>query len=382
MRRLQKIIQQRPAKRPRLITTRNFSTNKKAPIPIPRQSTGTTSQPTEPAPNFSILSCNVAGLRAVLANPEKIANFKTCVEAINPNLLCLQETKLQDIHVEDIQLQLLTALAPEFECTTAFWSCSKKPAKLGYSGVACLLRMVPKEDGYIKHWAGFPEELSKELQADGTKDKDSIATLVASEGRILTVEYSSMFVINTYVPNSGQGLKRLNYRTSVWDQQLGKYIRDLERKKPVVLIGDMNVAHGILDAHNFYPRKGFPLELMKEETDEYVGLSQLRKQPGCTIAERNSFQENILGERNEFVDSFRSLYPTHQGRFSYYSMRAGNRAVNRGLRLDYCIVPKSMIDGCSNSSTVDLVDSFICDNIIEYPAFSDHCPIGASFNVV
>ena len=172
--------------------------------------------------------------------------------------------------------------------------------------------MVPKGDGYIKHWAGFPEE----LQSYDTKEKD-IATLVASEGRILTVEYSSMFVINTYVPNSGQGLKRLNYRTSVWDQQLGKYIRDLESKKPVVLIGDMNVAHGILDAHNFYPRKGFPLELMKEETDEYVGLSQLRKQPGCTIAERSSFQENILG--NEFVDSFRSLYPTHQGRFSYYS---------------------------------------------------------------
>ena len=119
-----------------------------------------------------------------------------------------------------------------------------------------------------------------------TSDNDcettsELSTIVASEGRLLTLEFEHMFVVNAYVPNSGQGLKRLAYRTQEWDIQLGEHLRRL--KKPVILIGDLNVAHNVIDIHNFYQRPGFPTEL---GDNEYKGLSQLKKQAGCTPIER------------------------------------------------------------------------------------------------
>jgi exodeoxyribonuclease III len=353
----------------------------------------TESQNNNTSSNFSILSCNVAGLRSILKNKNKLENFKACVTRANPNLLCLQETKLQDIHVEDVQNALLNALSPEIRFTSAYWSCSMKPAKLGYSGIACLTRnddASNTELTYVRHWSGFDDPLDTSSSSSHSSSSSSsqkeenidVATLVANEGRILTIEYSSMFVINSYVPNSGQGLKRLDYRTTIWDKQMGEYMRHLEKRKPVVLIGDLNVAYGILDIHNFYKRKGFPNELMKEDVNEYIGLSQLKRQAGCTIIERNSFRQNILG--NDFIDTFRYFYPSSSGCFSYWSMRAGNRKVNRGLRLDYCIASKSMLldefhgNWGEERDQIYVTDSFICDDETHWPIFSDHCPIGVN----
>ena len=201
-----------------------------------------------------------------------------------------------------------------------------------------------------------------------------------------------MFIVNTYVPNSGQHLKRLDYRTNHWDQQLGQYLHKLNQSKPVVLMGDLNVAHGILDCHNFYTRPGFPDELLKKENNEYKGLSQLKKQAGCTPMERTSFEHNILQD-GAFVDTFRHFHPLATGCFTYWSMRAGNRKVNRGLRLDYCVTSRSMLsskagegggegDEEESSCKVQVVDSFLCDDVDEWPAFSDHSPMGARFLIV
>ena len=395
---------------------------------IPRQATPpqtSTSSILPPSNFFSVLSCNVAGLRGVLNNPKKTAAFKSCIVQANPSLLCLQETKLQESHVEEIQDKLLQALSPEFQFTHAVWNCSKKPAKLGYSGVACLLRSNLADTPLLNHWSGFnsdesdatssPSSSSSATDTDTTTttttttttlssstDSD-ISEMVASEGRLLTMEFPKMCVVNAYVPNSGQKLKRVNYRTTEWDVRMGKYLRKLEStlNKPVMLIGDLNVAHSVLDIHNFYVRPTFPFFDNDATTaaggggggdggesdnvyatvsqEEYKGLSQLKKQAGCTIEERISFQNNILGKENDFVDGFRYFWPHAQGCFTYWSQRAGNKAVNRGLRLDYCVVSSSMLSG--NGDGAMLVDTFLCDDEKEWPVFSDHCPVGALFRI-
>ena len=173
-------------------------------------------------------------------------------------------------------------------------------------------------------------------------------------------------MVNTYVPNSGQNLNRLDYRINTWDKALTKYLKKLEESKPVVLIGDLNVAHDIRDIHNFYTKAWFPDK--PEGTDEYEGLKHVSLQAGCTKKERASFAE-FLG--NGFVDTFRRFHPSATGCFSYWSMRAGNRQYNKGLRLDYAIASAKMLESHGNGPKV--VDSFILDNTA---AFSDHCPVG------
>ena len=399
----QRTLSTRPLKKRRTVTI------------IPRQATPP--QTTLPPSNFSVLSCNVAGLRGVLNNPKKTAAFKSCIVQANPSLLCLQETKLQESHVEEIQDKLLQALSPEFQFT-AVWNCSTKPAKLGYSGVACLLRSDLPATPLLNHWSGFKSDESDATSSSPSSPSPSfsvtdtdtttttttlssstgsdISELVASEGRLLTLEFPKMCVVNAYVPNSGQKLKRVNYRTTEWDVHMGKYLRKLEftLNKPVMLIGDLNVAHNVLDIHNFYVRPGFPFfdsdaaaaaggdsdsVYATVSQEQYKGLSQLKKQAGCTIEERTSFQKNILGEDDDFVDGFRYFWPHAQGCFTYWSQRAGNKAVNRGLRLDYCVVSSSMLSG--NKDGAMLVDTFLCDHEKEWPVYSDHCPVGAIFRI-
>ena len=329
---------------------------------IPRQVTPPqNTQPNNVKTSISILSANVAGLRSILSNPDKLHAFKACITRANPDILCLQETKLQEKHEEEIEV----ALANEFSFSKAIWTSSRKPGKLGYSGVSCLLMNKNNEEKtamkLLNSWEGFDNDSGTTSDND-CETTSELSTIVASEGRLLTLEFEHMFVVNAYVPNSGQGLKRLAYRTQEWDIQLGEHLRRL--KKPVILIGDLNVAHNVIDIHNFYQRPGFPTEL---GDNEYKGLSQLKKQAGCTPIERESFSK-MLG--NEFTDSFRHFNADATGCFSYWSMRAKNRVRNRGLRLDYCVVSNSIID----DGTV--VDSFLCDDLEVYPSFSDHCPVG------
>ena len=332
---------------------------------IPRTPTPPQQQSTTAAFNFSILSANVAGLRGVLKSSVKSENLKQSLLQAKPDILCLQEHKLQEQHIEDVQLQLKELLLPEFTIHAAFWSCSQKPGKLGYSGVSTLLLSATQP--VIRHWSGF--DVDDKAATKTLDDASSIHNLVISEGRIITVELPNMYIINTYVPNSGQGLKRTDYRTSIWDPMLGAYMRRLNDTKPVVIIGDLNVAFGVLDIHNFYPRQGFPNAL---GNNEYKGLSQLKKQAGCTQIERDSFQTSMLGKDNDFVDSFRHFWPQAEGCFTYWSQRAGNRQVNRGLRLDYAVCSANLLDNGT------LVDSFLLD---DSPPFSDHAAMGVRFNL-
>jgi len=164
------------------------------------------------------------------------------------------------------------------------------------------------------------------------------------EGRTITLEFERFFLISCHVPNSQQGLKRLDYRTKEWDADFRKFIVGLKQKKHVIWCGDLNVAH--------------------QEIDIYDPKGNRNKTAGFTDREREEFS-NLLKEG--FVDSFRELHPT-EVKYSWWSMRTGARKVNKGWRLDYFVIDKEGIKS--------VVDSTI-NNDIEG---SDHCPIELVFN--
>ena len=323
---------------------------------------------------MKIISANVAGLRGLLNNEGKKSNFLALIKAENPDVIALQEHKLQEIHV-DGEGKNMKKLLPNYK---QYWTCSTQ--KKGYSGVAVFVRSNEQESSKQKSVKDFFSKTENGNQLENKKvghllpikihyglgeenEKDLIAS---KEGRVITVEFDSLFVINVYVPNSGQNLERLNYRIDNWDLSLAKYMKELEKSKPVLLIGDLNVAHGIRDIHNFYPKPWFPEKPIDE--DEYKGLKSVASQAGCTKKERDSFTGFL---KNGFVDTFRKLHPNASGCFSYWSIRAGNRKYNKGLRLDYVVTSSKMAD--KDGDGPKLVDSFILD---ELPAFSDHCPVG------
>ncbi|CAM9202037.1 unnamed protein product, partial [Laminaria digitata] len=180
------------------------------------------------------------------------------------------------------------------------------------------------------------------------------------EGRVTTVEYDIAFIINVYTPNSGAGLKRLAFRTGDWDESFAAYVRGLEKIKPVVVVGDLNVAHEDKDFYN--PEQ-----------------KRMRKLSGTTPEERSSFARNLLGrdpppcgdgDGLELVDTFREMHRGATGVFSFWSVRAGNRPVNRGMRLDYCLASKTLANG--DCGVVH--DAFVLDR--DTVGVSDHCPVG------
>lgn len=340
--------------------------------PTPRKNNITTKQ-------LKIVSANVAGLRGLLNNEGKKANFLTMIRQEDPDVIALQEHKLQEIHV-DAEGQNITEVLPNYK---QYWTCSTQ--KKGYSGVAFLVRsnghsgskQKSIKDHFSKNQNGasgskeassikkeFPTPIDVQYGMGRENGKDTIAS---NEGRIVTLEFDLLFVINVYVPNSGQNLERLGYRTDTWDRALCKYMKELEKRKPVLLIGDLNVAHDIRDIHNFYAKPWFPNK--PDGEDEYKGLKSLAAQAGCTKKERDSFTEFLS---HGFVDTFRNFHPNASGCFTYWSMRAGNRQFNKGLRLDYVVTSSKML-GNGNGDGPKVFDSFILDDL---PAFSDHCPVG------
>ncbi|KAK8590222.1 hypothetical protein V6N13_088991 [Hibiscus sabdariffa] len=258
--------------------------------------------------NFvKILSWNVNGLRALL----KLEGFSALELAKRENfdILCLQETKLQEKDVESIKQSLIEGYE------NSFWTCSN--AKLGYSGTAIISRIKPLSVRY-----GL-----------GISDHDS-------EGRVVTAEFDSFYLLSVYVPNSGDGLRRLTYRTMEWDPSLSNYIKELEKSKPVILTGDLNCAH--------------------EEIDIYNPAGN-RRSAGFTIEERQSFGTNFLSRG--FVDTFRKQHPGVVG-YTYWGYRHGGRKTNKGWRLDYFLVSEAIADAVH--------DSYILPDVVG----SDHCPIG------
>lgn len=302
-----------------------------------------------------VLSVNVAGLRAVLdpvRGTSKLAALAEIVRTERPDILCLNEHKLNPQDVDAAKSQLSEALDGWFAPDDMHFSCST--AKKGYSGVAMLFR--PEVQG----------EVSEGIS--GYDDDD----IVTNEGRLLTLDTDELAIVAVYVPNAGQDLKRLDYRVQTWDRLLSTYLISLA--KPTVVVGDLNVAHMAADIHNMYDRPNFADLVESTDFDsQYTGLQQIKKQAGLTPDERRSFSR-LLSDAN-LIDTFRHFYPQATGRFSYFSQRAiQNRPNNRGLRLDYVLVTAPMIQSSSSSPVLPAIhDSFILDGA---PQIADHCAVG------
>ncbi|MEM1493933.1 exodeoxyribonuclease III [Bacillus velezensis] len=246
---------------------------------------------------MKLISWNVNGLRAVM----KKIDINTYVQETEADILCLQETKVQD---GQVSLQL--------EGYHAYWNYA---VKKGYSGTAVFSKEKPLHVFY-----GL-----------GIDDHDQ-------EGRVTTLEFEHVFVVNCYTPNAKRGLERIDYRLQ-WEADFKDYLQKLDRKKPVILCGDLNVAHREIDLKN--PKAN-------------------RKNAGFSEQEREAFSALLSAG---FTDSFRYLYPDQEGAYSWWSYRTNAREKNIGWRLDYVIVSDRLKQRISQAA--------ICADIMG----SDHCPV-------
>ncbi|MEQ8478060.1 exodeoxyribonuclease III [Fulvivirga sp.] len=249
---------------------------------------------------MKIVSWNVNGIRAILKK-----DFKNSIDALSPDVFCLQETKAP---LEEAQTALQI-----FDDYSSYVNYSK--ARKGYSGTA----IVTKEKVLnVTHDIGIEEH--------------------DQEGRVNTAEFENFYLVNVYTPNSGAGLNRLDYRED-WDKQFLHYLKNLESKKPVILCGDLNVAH--------------------QEIDIARAKENYNKSAGYTQREIDGFEKYLA---NGFVDTFRKLHPD-EVKYSYWNYMFNARSRNVGWRIDYFLV---------NQSLMSKVKSAEIHN--EYMG-SDHCPI-------
>lgn len=304
----------------------------------------------------------MAGLRALLKKTPNVV--RELVDRHDIDVLCLQETKLQESHVTDVKLKIRETLGI-MDDYDDYWSCST--AKKGYSGTAVFVRKrggstngtkaAARQTTLTNFAAGKDKAGTEEKKTNLPIDKKLLVPKKVSygidkadhnaEGRSITVEFPEFALCNVYVPNSGQKLERLSYRTEQWDRDFLSYMQSLAQttKKPVMWIGDLNVAHTNLEVWN-------------------DGAKHLAKQAGVTEEERASFQNQL---DSGFIDAFRRLHPTAAGHYSYWSTRAGNRLPNKGLRLDYFICHPDLFDG---DHSVTARDSYMVFDQMG----SDHCP--------
>ncbi len=246
-----------------------------------------------------LVSWNVNGIRAAMKK-----DFAQSLAAMETDVLCLQETKAQDEQVAE-------ALA-EIE---GYHLYSNSAVKKGYSGTAVLSKTEPLSVQYDM----------------GIEEHDQ-------EGRVIAAEFETFYLVTVYTPNSGNGLKRLDYRQQ-WDGDFLAYLQDLEKQKPVVLCGDLNVAHKDIDLAR--PKPNY------------------NKSAGYTQREIDAL-DNLAAAG--FVDTFRDLYP-EQVKYSWWSYRAGARANNVGWRIDYFLV--------SGSLQARVAGADILNDVLG----SDHCPV-------
>ena len=247
---------------------------------------------------MKILCWNVNGIRAVLKK-----NFLEVLAEHSPDILCVQETKANPSQVGDV-------FPPEYK---AYWNSAEKK---GYSGTLILTRQTP-----LRVMTGI-----------GLEEHDT-------EGRVVTLEFDDFFLTTVYTPNSKNELQRLDYRTRKWDVAFLDHMIELDRQKPVIFCGDLNVSHKEID-------------LARPKAN--------RQNAGFTDEERAGF-DHILAAG--FFDSFRA-FNEQPGQYSWWSYRAGARANNVGWRLDYCCVSEKLRER--------VTDAFILPGITG----SDHCPVG------
>lgn len=250
---------------------------------------------------MKFISWNVNGLRACCDK-----GFREAFTRLDADFFCLQETKMQAG-----QLDL------EFEGYHSYWNYAEKK---GYSGTAIFTKHEPLSVTY----------------GIGKEEHDH-------EGRVITLEMPDFYMVTVYTPNSQDGLKRLDYRME-WERDFQAYIRELDAKKPVVLCGDLNVAHKEIDLKN--PKTN-------------------RRNAGFTDEEREQFQ-NLLD--SGFTDSFRYFYPDMENIYSWWSYRFKAREKNAGWRIDYFVVSSRLEE--------KLQSAHIHTDIFG----SDHCPVEVQIN--
>ncbi len=247
---------------------------------------------------MKIISWNVNGIRAVIKK-----NFAEFVTEHDPDILCLQETKARP---EQVDLPL------EMSGYHAFWNAADKP---GYSGTAIFSKIKPIN---VRYDIGIDEH--------------------DTEGRVITSEFTDFFLITVYTPNSQNELRRLAYRQQ-WDADFLAYCKDLEKSKPVIFCGDLNVAHQEIDL---------------------ARPKQNHRNAGFSDEERANF-DSILSAG--FIDSFRHFHPDKTDAYSWWSYRAGARGKNIGWRLDYFCVSSTFMQQVRTAE--------ILTNVLG----SDHCPV-------
>lgn len=243
-----------------------------------------------------LISWNVNGLRACLGK-----NFMEFFDYVDADIFCLQETKIQEGQVYWNK-----------EGYYAYWNYAEKK---GYSGTAIFSKEKPLN---VTYGIGIEEH-----------DK---------EGRVITLEFDNYYMVTVYTPNSQNGLARLEYRMK-WEDDFRNYLLNLKKSKPVIVTGDMNVAHKEIDLKN--PKTN-------------------RKNAGFTDEERQKMTELLeVG----FIDTFRYFYPDTEGIYSWWSYRFKAREKNAGWRIDYFLVSDDLKD--------KLIDAHIHTEIMG----SDHCPV-------
>ena len=245
---------------------------------------------------MKLISWNVNGLRAAVTK-----GFMESFNELDADIFCLQETKLQP---DQISLEL-----PGYE---QYWNSA---VKKGYSGTAVFTRIKPLS---VTNGIGIEEH--------------------DQEGRVITAEYDNFYLVCCYTPNSQRELARLDYRMT-WEDAFRNYLLELDKKKPVILCGDLNVAHQEIDLKN--PKTN-------------------RKNAGFTDQEREKM--SILLDSG-FTDTFRFFYPDKENEYSWWSYFGKSREKNTGWRIDYFLTSKDMDDR--------LVDAQIHQSILG----SDHCPV-------
>lgn len=250
---------------------------------------------------MKFISWNVNGLRACVGK-----DFSQSFESLNADFFCLQETKMQ---AGQLELQ--------FPGYTSYWNYAEKK---GYSGTAIYTR---KEPLAVSYGIGIDEH--------------------DHEGRVITLEYDKFFLVTVYTPNSQEELRRLDYRMT-WEDAFQAYLHQLDEKKPVIVCGDMNVAHQEIDLKN--PKTN-------------------RRSAGFTDEERSKMTQLLS---NGFTDTFRTLHP-EQITYSYWSYRFRAREKNAGWRIDYFLISdrlKPQLKGASIHTEI---------------YGSDHCPVELDIDI-
>lgn len=247
-----------------------------------------------------LISWNVNGIRAVMKK-----EFMQSFEQMQPDVLCLQETKAQD----DQTFEALTEIE-------GFHIYTNSAEKKGYSGTAIISKVEPLSVVYDM----------------GIAEHDT-------EGRVICAEYSDYYLVTVYTPNSGSELKRLDYRRT-WDEAFLAYLKALEAKKPLIVCGDLNVAHKAIDLAR--PKQNY------------------NKAAGYTQTEIDGIDNYISAG---FIDTFRHVKGDEEVKYSWWSYRAGARERNVGWRIDYFLASRNLAERIKDA------------NILNEVMGSDHCPV-------